>query len=65
MLLIGCANVSILLLARGTTRTQELTVRASIGASRGRIVRLLLTEALALSLTGAIAGVRWPRGWCA
>lgn len=57
MLLIGCANVSILLLARGTKRRQELALRASVGASRIRIVRLLLTESLALSLCGAVAGV--------
>jgi putative ABC transport system permease protein len=57
MLLIGCANVSILLLARGTQRRQELAVRASVGASRSRIARLLLTESLALSFCGAVAGV--------
>ena len=57
MLLIGCANVSILLLARGTARRQELAVRASVGASRGRIARLLLAESLALSVCGAAAGV--------
>ncbi len=57
MLLIGCANVSILLLARGTNRGQELAVRASVGASRGRIARLLLAESLLLSLCGAIAGI--------
>ncbi len=57
MLLIGCANVSILLLARGTTRTQELAVRASVGASRACIVRLLLSESVTLSLCGAIGGV--------